>query len=86
LLFKYKNAVVDCTGINFSETNFINDLLCEIEINTQQAAHKVQYHRNFLEKWLAENKDVKLSSGELWMIREQCISDLSQKADQSFFM
>jgi hypothetical protein len=36
----------------------------------------VTYHKKYLEKWLENNTKIKLSLADLWVIREQCISDL----------
>ena len=33
---------------------------------------KVNYHKEFIKKWLIEN-DIKFTFDEIWTIREQCI-------------
>ena len=75
---KYKSNILDYTKPDAHAINFIDDLIEEIEILPHQITdYKVTYHKKYLEKWLENNSEIKLSLAELWTIREQCISDLS---------
>ncbi len=57
---------------------FENDLLEEIEIEVFQiTAFKVQYHKDFLQKWLLENPTIIFDLETIWKIREECIEALS---------
>ena len=52
------------------------DILEEQAIEAEQVIDfKVDYHRQFLAKWLAEEK-INLDLDTLWRIREQCIKNL----------
>lgn len=54
-----------------------NELLEEIEIIPSQVVDfKVEYHKNYLKKWLDETKST-ISFEEIWKIRELCIEELS---------
>lgn len=76
---KYGNTVFDFTGISNSASNFIDDLIYEIEIEPSEINQvKIQIHKNFLIDWLKENPAINYSIEELWTIREQCIQDLSE--------
>lgn len=76
---KYGNKVFDFTGISDSASNFIDDLLYEIEIKPSEINQiKIQIHKNFLIDWLKENPAINYFIEELWTIREQCIQDLSE--------
>jgi hypothetical protein len=71
---KYKERIFDFTRI--PAFNVAADLLEETEIMPEQiGAHKIAYHKNYLENWLKEN-ETGLELEELWSIREQCIRDL----------
>lgn len=70
--------ITDCTTTTSSASNFINDIIEETEITPEQITDfKVSFHKNYLEKWLKENNEIRLSLEELWTIREACIADLS---------
>lgn len=73
---RVNGKLLDCTVTGgFS---FIDDLLEEKEIlPSQVGAFKVNYHQEFLRRWLDENPSIKLTFAELWAIREQCIQNLS---------
>lgn len=74
---KYKNQILDFTKPDADAIDFIDDLIEEIEILPHQITDfKVTYHKKYLEKWLENNINIKLSLTDLWTIREQCISDL----------
>lgn len=74
---KINGKIYDCTSKNSSESNFINDLIQEMEILPNQISNfKIQYHKDFLKDWII---DKPLTLEEVWSIREQCIVDLSSK-------
>lgn len=76
---KYKNVVYDFTKLNSKPSDFLNDLLDEIEISPKQISDfKINYHKIFLNRWLQENHFIKLTINELWNIREECIIALSE--------
>ncbi len=55
-----------------------NDILEEIEIEPIQVAkYKVNYHKEFLKKWIIETNQNK-TFNEIWTIRENCIKKLSE--------
>lgn len=75
---KFKNQILDFTKKNSSESDFINDLLEEIEIEPHQINQfKIEFHRNYLKNWLDQNPQIPYSLDELWKIREECIKALS---------
>lgn len=75
---KYKNTVYDFTKQNSKPSDFLNDLLDEIEISPKQISDfKINYHKEFLIKWLGQNQDINLTINEIWNIREECIYALS---------
>ena len=66
--------IIDCTKKGFSEENFIDTLAEEIEINPNQVTDfKVQYHQDFLKKYLLQHSEIQYSLEEFWKIREECI-------------
>ncbi len=69
--------ILDVTT-NESDFNKIkSDLLKEIEIEPYQVADfKVNYHQNYIRKWLLETNS-KFTFDEIWGIREVCIQKLS---------
>jgi len=75
---KFKNEVLDFTKKNSSENDFINNLLEETEIQSHQINQfKIEFHKNYLEKWLDENPKIPYTLDELWKIRELCIQAMS---------
>jgi len=75
---KFKNQILDFTKKNSSENDFINDLLEEIEIEPHQINQfKIDFHKNYMKKWLSKNPEIPYSLDELWKIRELCIGALS---------
>jgi hypothetical protein len=68
----------DLTGVNSDFSRIEKDLLEETEIQPRQVNQfKVDYHQNFIKKWLADSGSAQ-SFGEIWAIREKCIAALSQ--------
>ena len=69
----------DYTRTNSKPKNFEDDLLEEITILPDQITDfKVQYHRNFIEKYLKQNPKIPYNLEEFWQIREECIAALQQ--------
>ena len=75
---KFNDIILDFTKRNSSPTDFINELIEEIEIFPDQITDfKTNYHKSFLMNWL-KKANLNLSLNELWTIREQCIHDLEE--------
>jgi thiol-disulfide isomerase/thioredoxin len=76
---KFEDQILDLTKINSDPTDFLDDLIEEIEILPEQITdYKVNYHKNYLVNWLDNNKEINLSLNDIWKIREQCIQDLAK--------
>ncbi|WP_313504412.1 hypothetical protein [Kaistella carnis] len=76
---KYDSEIYDFTKKDSKPTDFINELLEEIEIKPEQITNfKVNYHKEYLAKWLTENKKIKFTLNEIWKIREKCIENLTE--------
>lgn len=75
---KFEDQIIDLTKVNSKPTDFLDDLIEEIEISPEQITdYKVNYHKSYLSIWLDKNEQINLSLQEIWKIREQCIQDLS---------
>ncbi|HTN45648.1 MAG TPA: hypothetical protein VL098_04820 [Flavipsychrobacter sp.] len=75
---KINGEIVDATKAHSKPSDFLTDLLQEIEIVPVQITDfKIAFHKNYLQHWLAENPSITCSPEELWTIREQCIKDLA---------
>lgn len=75
---KFEDQILDMTKINSKPTDFLDDLIEEIEISPEQITdYKVNYHKNYLVTWLDKNEQINLSLNDIWKIREQCIQDLA---------
>ena len=75
---KYEDKIIDLTKLNSKPTDFLDELIEEIEIIPEQITDfKVNYHKNYLASWLDKNKQINLSLNDLWKIREECIQKLS---------
>ncbi len=71
---RIEGKILDCTRKNSSENDFVNELAEEIEINPNQIRDfKVQYHQEFLQKYIQQHSEVKYSLENFWKIREECI-------------
>ncbi len=74
---KYEDQILDLTKINSEPTDFLDDLIEEIEISPEQITdYKVNYHKNYLVTWL-KHKQINLGLNDIWKIREQCIQDIA---------
>ena len=76
---RYNGHILDYTSTTSDAGSFEKDLLEETAISPEQiGTFKVNYHKRYLQKWLASEPSVKYSVNEIWSIREQCIKALSQ--------
>lgn len=75
---KIDGKTVDVTSKDSNFDKIKLAILEEIEIEPFQVADfKVNYHQNFIKRWLKET-DSEFTFDEIWKIREQCIKKLSQ--------
>jgi len=73
---KIDNTVLDVTRLVTSKVSFETSLLNEVEILPEQiSAFKVNYHQDYLKKWIASKK-IPYSFKKIWDIREECIANL----------
>lgn len=71
---RVKGIILDCTKRNASENDFVNELAQEIEIDPNQITDfKVQFHQDFLKKYLLQHSEIQYSLEKFWEIREECI-------------
>lgn len=74
---KINNKRIDMTSSTSQFSKIEQDILQEIEITPEQVAEfKVEYHKDFLRTWNA-NQRIKFDFDTLWSIRERCIENLS---------
>jgi hypothetical protein len=77
--FKVGSERFDFTFPHAKTTGFDGEVLEETVILPHQITdYKVALHKNFLTRWLLANKNINLSLGKMWEIREECIANLSQ--------
>lgn len=58
---------------------FLMDLVEEIEIQPLQInSFKVEFHKNYLRKYLEKNIKIKYNLDEFWKIREECIGEIQK--------
>jgi hypothetical protein len=75
---KFGEIILDMTKAHSKPSDFLDDLVEEIEILPDQITdYKVNYHKSYLEAWLHNNKQLNYTLDDLWKIREQCIEDLA---------
>ena len=75
---KINQIAVDATTSDSFYDKIKHDIMEEIEIIPNQVSDfKVEYHKSFLKKWITETNQNNTFE-EIWEIREQCISKLSQ--------
>jgi len=75
---KIDDVHIDCTTPKSNFAKIEKDLLEEIEIEPYQVGEfKIKFHKNFIKKWLSDS-DATITFEQLWAIREQCITYLSQ--------
>jgi hypothetical protein len=74
----YDGCILDYTNSNSKPSDFSNHLIAEIEITINQINDfKISYHQQFLKQWLTKNTSIAYNLDQLWVIREQCIKDIS---------
>ena len=74
----WKSNILDYTNETSLSANFYKDLIVETEIQANEISEfKINYHRNILTEWIKEYKPIGFTIDKLWLIREQCIKDLS---------
>jgi hypothetical protein len=74
---KHQGVILDCTKANSKPSDFIDDLIEEMEISPDQITdYKINYHKNYLKTWLMETGH-ELPLDDLWRIREACIQSLA---------
>ena len=75
---KINQVPVDVTTVDSFYDKIKQDIVEEIEITPNQVSDfKVTYHKAFLKNWIKETNQNNTFE-EIWEIREQCISKLSQ--------
>ena len=75
---KLNHVPVDVTTVDSFYDKIKHDIVEEIEITPNQVYDfKVAYHMAFLKKWIKETNQNNTFE-EIWKIREQCISKLSE--------
>ena len=75
---KINQVPVDVTTVDSFYDKIKQDIVEEIEITPNQVSDfKVEYHKAFLKKWITETNQNN-NFEEIWEIREQCISKLSE--------
>ncbi len=71
---RVEGKILECTRKISSENDFINELAEEREINPNQITDfKVQYHQEFLKKYLLQHSEIQYPLEKFWKIREECI-------------
>ena len=75
---KINQVPVDVTTVDSFYDKIKQDIVEEIEISPNQVSDfKVTYHKAFLKNWIKETNQNNTFE-EIWEIREQCISKLSE--------
>ena len=75
---KINDLPVDVTTSDSFYDKIKEEILVEIEIEAYQVSDfKVNYHKDFIKTWIIK-KNINKSFQEIWNIREQCISKLSE--------
>ena len=75
---KINQVPVDVTTVDSFYDKIKQDIVEEIEITPNQVSDfKVSYHKAFLKNWIKETNQNNTFE-EIWEIREQCISKLSE--------
>lgn len=76
---KRDGMILDCTKQKALEIDFGFDLMDEHEILPEQIGlFKVEYHQQFIKKWLSEYTHIPYGLNQMWDIREQCIKNLEE--------
>ena len=73
---KIDSEIIDITGLETSEEPFEKTLQLEQEITPDEiGSFKLEFHKAFISEW---SNSTKLSTEEVWKIREECIQELSK--------
>lgn len=73
---KIKNEKIDLTSPDSDLSRINSDVLNEVSIKPFQVVeYKVNYHKNFIKDWIAENS-LSFTFDKIWSIREKCIKNL----------
>ena len=81
---KIGNLYEDFTTVSSTYERLKDDILIEKEIKPFQVIQdKIDFHRNFIKDWL-EQESIALNFEEVWMIRETCIKNLSDKNENIY--
>ncbi|QHI38877.1 hypothetical protein IMCC3317_42770 [Kordia antarctica] len=74
---KINGNLLDITRTTENNTSFEDSLLTEEQILPHQIAnYKVNWHQNFIKKWILDEK-ISFSFDAIWKIREECIAAIS---------
>ena len=74
---KINGKRIDLTSPKADIINIQDDIIEEQIIDVEQVGQfKIDYHKDFLKKWIRESK-LNQSFDEIWSIRERCIAELS---------
>jgi len=72
---KYKDHVIDLTGVSGTDAEPINEFFIEEQIVPEQiGTYKEDFHKKYLKQWEEESK-----FEEIWSLREACIHALASK-------
>lgn len=75
---KIDGIPLDITSSESFYDKIKDDILEEVEIEPIQVAeYKVNYHKDFLKKWIIETNQTK-NFEQIWTIRENCIQKLAE--------
>lgn len=75
---RYQGQIIDLTNARSAAADFDTELIKELIIQPNQITDfKVAFHKAYLAEWLQTNPQLPYNLDELWIIREQCIKDLS---------
>jgi hypothetical protein len=75
---KYNNELLDITFNRDDSPSFVDTLLYEITIKPEQIGeYKISFHKSFLKTWI-RSEHLRISFNQLWDIREECISKISE--------
>lgn len=75
---KYNKELLDITFNTDDTPAFVDTLVYEITIKPEQIGdYKIDFHKSFLKTWI-QSEHLQISFNQLWSIREDCISKISE--------
>lgn len=75
---KFNNQIIDITFNTNKTSAFVETLMYESAIEPEQIGdYKVEFHKAFLKTWI-QSQHLNISFDQLWTIRENCISKISE--------